>query len=156
MLRSLVFGAFLTAATALSASANPLPGDSAGYAKTCSYFQKRAEAQRGGERATWLALLSQSCREALRRLDARTAIDEPDIQTDILYLARLGMLKDVVIGMNVERFTARRSGERGSVSIRKSVTASGEYLIARQIGVMDAFSAWAEASGFDTARLRAE
>ena len=121
------------------------------FDKTCRYFENRTFFGNGSDRSEWLSLLSESCAEALRRLSRDVQPDQA--AEDRAYLERLAELRRVVIAMNVARFTEPQIA-RGR--IKRTVTGSGEYLIAKRIGVMHAYHAWAEASGFDTAALPAQ
>ena len=122
------------------------------HTRTCAYFAKRVWAHDRGDRAEWLALLSESCAAALRERSATNRRDgEPDARGEV-YLERLGDLRRIVVGMNVARFTGARTAPGRSAS-RSTVTASGEYLIARHLGVMDALFDWARATEFATAAL---
>ena len=94
--------------------------------------------------------MSDSCAEALRRLIGAGVADHEVRGADRVYLERLSELRRVVIAMNVARFTEQRI-DRGR--IKRTVTGSGEYLIAKRIGVMAAYKDWAEAADFDTAAL---
>ncbi|MEM9032740.1 MAG: hypothetical protein AAGB18_08840 [Pseudomonadota bacterium] len=119
------------------------------YEQTCSYFTNRAGILTGGDRADWILLLSESCVEARRRLILARA-EDVSASEDIDYLERLTELRQVIVAMNVARFTETGPG-RGP--IRKTVTGSGEYLIAQRLGVMAAYRSWAALSDFETAAL---
>lgn len=147
MLRTIAIGFLFLAVVGGSDPAQAGQDDAGVYPGTCAYFGNRTGGQRQGERADWLALLAQSCSEALRRLGSGS-----EDAADRDYLDRLTTLRQVVVGMNVARFTGPGSGGPG-LRIRRSVTDSGEYLIARRIGVMEAFSAWAEIADFRMAAM---
>ena len=113
--------------------------------QTCTYFGNRAFGVQGTERIEWLTLLAESCHQALRRAEPTST----SLSADMLYLERLSELRTTIIDMNVDRFRDRRAP--GALRTRRTVTASGEYLIAQRIGVMAAYNSWVEAHGIDTA-----
>ncbi len=113
------------------------------FEKTCGYFEIRSERLARSKDRAWLPVLAESCRSALEHLRV-----DPGNITDTAYLERLSVLRSVVIDMNVSRF-AKRNGPR----TRSTVTASGEYLIAHYLGVMDAYQNWAYVNGIETAAL---
>ncbi len=145
MFRPFVFCIALSAAAPAGAE-TPAPE---AFPGTCRYFDHRAAATgRDSDRGAWLDLLAQSCTAALDRYAAA----DSSAPADRAYLERLSTLRHVVIGMNIARFTDVQPGTR-TLRIRRSVSDSGEYLIARHLGVMDAYAAWAVISGFDLAAL---
>ncbi len=148
MFRPLAFCIALSIAPPAGAE-TPAPG---AFPGTCRYFDHRATATgRDSDRAAWLGLLAQSCTAALDRYAAA----DLGMPADRVYLERLTTLRRVVIGMNIARFTDVQPGTR-TLRIRRSVSDSGEYLIARHLGVMDALAAWAAISGFHMAALPAD
>lgn len=135
----LVLGFVLSSSLAMAKS----PEDD--LTDTCSYFENRAFGEATSDWNTWLLMLSESCHEALRGAE----VPGPDANKDLEYLERLSELRTTVIRMNIARFRDRQAQQ--SQRILRTVTPSGEYLIAKQMGVIAAYRSWIAANGIDTA-----
>lgn len=144
MLKSFGFALALTLVAPVAMAKSPIVD----FENTCAYFENRAFGIKGTERMTWLSLLSDSCAEALEAVDQTPPFAA---QAHVDYLTRLSELRTTIIEMNVSRFRERRA--RQARGIMRTVTPSGEYLIAKQIGVMTAYQTWVTSQGTDTAAL---
>lgn len=143
MQRSFIFALFIGFSTSAALADTPAQH----FQSTCNYYENRAFGEPGTERIAWLSLLSESCSAALRKADAHPTQGTAELE----YLRRLAELRDTVIQMNVARFRDRKA--RDTMNVLRTVTPSGEYLIANQIGVMAAYETWLEEQTIDTAAL---
>lgn len=169
-----VFSAFLilvVAATAQTAAANtlfphalrPVPKE---VEQTCRHYVNRAKFKPRGEDALYITVLADSCMEAAQHLYVRIDTNPYAARQAEAYLAKLTSLKFQVIAMNMERAFGqgfhRRTQMKTSMDPRRPVSREGlrqvsplgEFLIAREMGVMTAFNRWAFATGFKTLAMR--
>ena len=127
------------------------------HAQTCRHFENRARFQPRGPDAPFEVRFADSCRIALgmARLgpsapEAALAI-APEVREARRYLERLTGLRLEVAAMNRARLYGENAGRRAQPRLRPQgridagfggVTRTGEYLIARHLGVMDALQRW--------------
>ncbi len=111
------------------------------FAKTCYHYENRSRFDPRGEGQSFPAILADSCEAALETLD-RMGEGATEARQ---YLLRLTELKNVVVDMQVRAFQASRQTERSAgryARIITSMSETGEYLIAREIGVVETLDAW--------------
>ncbi|MEM6595010.1 MAG: hypothetical protein AAF672_09475 [Pseudomonadota bacterium] len=123
--------------------------------RTCNYFENRAHFLPRGPEQSLEAILADSCSKALDRFLSHVGTTPYEAKRARLYLERLTDYKDVIIEMNTSSFIAARSYPpvQFGGAPRAVVSSTGEYLIARHIGVMDAMRDWARTARFDLAGL---
>lgn len=135
------------------------------HRKTCVHYDNRARfkpriAGREGE-VEYVVILAESCSLALRLAEGETP--EAVRVASRRYLDRLTELRRLIVDMNVVRAFGEQAGPK-AISVAGSgaaplqgggyrpVTATGEYLIARSLGLQSAFRRWLDAGvGFDLA-----
>ena len=108
---------------------------------TCNHYENRSRFEVRGSGQSFTAVLADTCVAALGAIDRTT----PDASAARTYLLRLTELKDTIVAMQVRAFQASRNVERSSgryTRIITSISEIGEYLIAREIGVIDTLEAW--------------
>jgi hypothetical protein len=137
--------AVLLAALAVqpAAAAGAVPGaplasvEAAAFPQTCRHYDNRARFLPRGEAAPFLAQFADGCRAALAqaRDDGEAARRARD------YLRRLTRLRQVVTDLNMRRMYGNAS-HAGVLTRSASVSRTGEYLIARLLGVTEALEAW--------------
>lgn len=123
-------------------------------AQTCNYYENRARFLERGPDMALAALLADSCRIALHRFTDTIGTTPYEAKRARIYLERLTRYKDQIIAMNTESFAQARQRKPRQLggTPRVQVSHAGEYLIARSMGVLSAYSDWARASGFVTAQ----
>lgn len=111
------------------------------FTKTCSYFRHRANALRVRTPGSPVVQLGESCGAALERLKVADVYFRVDRRVaDQQFLTHLTRLKSTIIKMNVARF-ADGASHNGAQTVQ-SMTETGEYLIARRLGIFEAHAAW--------------
>lgn len=132
------------------------------HSRTCAYFAGRSALGRGTDEATLNRRLAVACEQALSELTGPADTMPGQRKRARVYLQRLNELKSTVTRLNVERMfdvdPARNTLPGAGVKPRRkrllgtgSVTATSEYLIAREIGVLAAYRDWVSAIGTDLA-----
>ncbi|PTX54710.1 hypothetical protein C8N43_3530 [Litoreibacter ponti] len=153
MQRFWTLGAIVTAASLTVVAAQAEPSQDAFErevgAKTCAYFENRARHQERSPQQSLEVTLADSCTRALDHISGNSS-DAPELaQSARRYIDRLTALKAVIVSMNTREFldALARGQTRAAMNIAAvSVTPTGEYLIARQMGVLADHADWAEAS----------
>lgn len=146
----LLFAAGETRAGGLPGEAE-LRGLDSAHLAACRHYDNRARFKPRGPGAELVVVLADACRDAFRCL----AGPEPRPMRDLVrardFLDRLVALKTAMITINMERLYGPDAGPRarprsampGMMStLGTPVTATGEYLIARETGVLAAMRAW--------------
>lgn len=121
------------------------PGRIAHFAETCAHYENRARFLPREGVVPFVVLLADSCGRAQRsvrtgRYALRRAAER--------YLDRLATLRDTVVAMNVERVYGvnatrfSRPKEKQDLHRIAQVTETGEFLIARHMGLIDAYDDW--------------
>ena len=131
-------------------------GAGAPFAETCRHFDNRARFKPRDADAGLLAVLAEGCSAALRQVqDDSGSRDAATLgQT---YLARLEEFRALTISILLERRQAMRPaqiGAAGATMRRIGLTETGEYLIARHMGLLGAHDDWAAATGFRMTQQR--
>ncbi len=127
--------AALAVCAATAAPADPLTArQHEVFSATCTHFGNRVETAPSEVDTTLLAALAESCAIALS--DLSEASDSDDEAAT--YLERLSAFKATVVGMNVKRVFGGGA--------KTPVSATGEYLIARRMGLLGAYRAYASAA----------
>ncbi len=132
----------LAAAAPTAASEGLSPRQEQVFRATCDHYAAR---QSGPSAATapLLQRLAISCDQALADL-ARPGTAPAARKSALVYLERLAEFKATVVTITLKRMM------RGETRVR-GVTDTGEYLIARRMGLLDRYEDWAAASGFTVA-----
>ena len=120
------------------------------HVRTCRHYDGRARFKPRGPGAPLETRLADQCAAALAILRQGPAVRPARALRARLYLDRLTGLKATIIDINRDRIYgpdpargARPSaGFGGSIGRGAQVTPTGEYLIARHMGVLDALEAW--------------
>lgn len=135
-------------ATLLSAAAQAGPEPDARrmelFRATCAHYANRRDAA-GDSAAELFGRLAQSCERALAVVEAGPAAPTDRTRRALDYLGGLAGLKSTVVTMNMKRLFA----PKGDAPVR-TVSAAGEYLIAREMGILGAMDDFAGA-GLDMA-----
>lgn len=129
----------------------------------CKHYANRARFITRDRDAGLEVALADGCSEALRDLYVRIHTSPYAKRRAETFLDRVVALKSTIIKMNMERVYGVGYGRRSQpkapnrLSIEQrpmgNVSRYGEYLIARQMGVITAYRAWAWATGFESAAL---
>lgn len=121
------------------------------YEKACNHYVNRAKFKPRGAPvsfvATFVVTLADSCLPALKSLGSMLGAERAAAAD---YLSQLVTLRDTVIDMNMERafgntydrwtrMTSQRGRRDGPLP---QVSATGEYLIAHRMGLLQAYRAW--------------
>lgn len=133
------------------------------HAQTCKHYKNRAFNIPRHIDAPLEVILADSCALAFKSLYARHDTSPYERRHARGYLDRLTLLKDTVITINLDRTfgidRTRRSkikvqlGDKvGASSTKQPVNKSGEYLIARQLGVIRSYREWADVTDFVVAK----
>ncbi|MEM7472249.1 MAG: hypothetical protein AAF340_12935 [Pseudomonadota bacterium] len=123
-------------------------------ARTCNYFENRARFLKRGPNMQLDAMLADSCRTALHRMIKHIGTTPYEAKRARAYLERLTDYKRVVISMNTNGFLKARSERPVQLggAPQMKVSKAGEYLIARQMGVIVALNDWAHTARFHLAK----
>lgn len=149
--RRAAIAALLTLPMLNSAPAAPLHLDEAiaRHKLTCNHYQNRARFRSREGLVRLDVLLADSCDLALSVLDGRKAAGPDEHANAADYLNRLSNLRSTVIEINMLRLYGVNAGPRSqprTVAKRagaiKQVSTTGEYLIARRMGVLQALEKW--------------
>ena len=136
--------------------------------KTCDHYGNRARFMPRSSNPSLEVMLADSCAMALRSIVVSLHTDPYSAKRAHIYLERLHTLKETVIALNLSRIfganPAPRSKPLGSAlsdtgpMAKRSATISrtGEYLIAREIGVLAAYQDWVRVSDFEIQAVLAE
>ena len=117
------------------------------FEKTCSHYENRARFLERTRPDAFEIVLAKSCRtaiEALAREDAQARI----------YLERLTELRRTVVTMMIAENREPRAMQRTNARALPRVSPAGEYLIARDLGVISAYREWTGQPGLTLARVR--
>ncbi|MDF0600169.1 hypothetical protein P1J78_05445 [Psychromarinibacter sp. C21-152] len=106
------------------------------YRATCTHYENRSDALASEEDALLVDRLASSCGRALDRLTGAAAGPETRRRARA-YLARLAELKATVVEMNMRRLFGPSDGPVRTVSL------TGEYLIAQRMGILGALDEFA-------------
>lgn len=120
---------------------------------TCKHYNNRSKFKERGEEAPLEVIFADSCQDALKDLYVRIDTNPYAYRRAAEYLDQLHALKSLIITINLERtFGVKRNVPTAAQNIRGSrmhtVSPSGEYLIARELGVLNAYRAWAKATQY--------
>ncbi|MEL6583917.1 MAG: hypothetical protein AAFQ36_08795 [Pseudomonadota bacterium] len=133
------------------------PGAPKGWSQTCYHYKNRAMfVPRDQLPLAPLVIMAESCADAFAKMSGRNTPAEIRSEA-IAYLDRLTLLRRTIIEMNVSRIHAVDHKGYGTTVRRSapSVTVTGEYLIARELGVFHAYDRWTQRGGADIAALAA-
>ncbi|MEM6440841.1 MAG: hypothetical protein AAF763_14235 [Pseudomonadota bacterium] len=120
------------------------------HARTCRHYQNRARFKPRGPGAPLEGRLADNCAAALTILRQGPEVTEARSARARLYMQRLTRLKAAVIDINRDRIYGPDPGRLAQpltgpdrrIGRGALVTPTGEYLIARHMGVLDALEAW--------------
>lgn len=172
MRRSVYLGVFLTVLFGpIAAFAGSAPKDAfrvvpQSVLETCWHYENRARFKPRDAFADFDVVLADSCGEALRDVYVRLDTTPYAQKRARHFLTQLGVMKELIITMNMERTFGADYGPRSfpskhsiegfvaHASHGRPISKTGEYLIAHRIGVVAAYRAWASATGFQSAALR--
>ncbi len=163
MNRIKTFGAALILAfSPLITSASPWVGfDIAETRQTCIHYDNRARFRDLKSGLAFEAMLADSCKTALDQL-VGFSVDSPyKAKRARTYLERLTDFRKTISEMNLQVFELSRQTTRTRKSTspfetrqgHRMVNRTGEYLIARQMGVLNAYRDWIDATGVEMAVL---
>ena len=143
------------------------------HARTCSHFAARAryeprtpDIQSDSQPGAQLeVMLADSCERAFSSLYQRVDTTAYEAQHARAYLDKLASFKATLIAINMDRMfgaehTSRRiasietTGLAGETSGIRPISTTGEYLIARQMGIIGAYREWADVAKFTMAEDR--
>lgn len=125
-------------------------------ARTCTHYVNRARFMERTANAPLEVLVADSCAFALKRLTTSFGISPYEAKRARIYLERLTEYKALIIAMNVKGFSKHRkvrlTGQRRPAFglAPSKVSRAGEYLIARQMGLLEAYNDWASAANYET------
>jgi hypothetical protein len=173
-MRGLFIAAALAASLAGPASAGP-DRASAGAAntdterfaehrRTCGHYENRARFKPREGEVEYVVVLAESCDLALALAQGRVDGTDAARIASRRYLQRLTALRRLIVDMNVSRAygddapaAATSVAGSGAAPLAdggyRAVSATGEYLIARRLGLQASFRKWLDAGvSFDFAR----
>ncbi|MDJ0627763.1 MAG: hypothetical protein QNJ44_05850 [Rhodobacter sp.] len=154
--RSFLFSIGVVVLIAVQSVAAPLtPAEFLRFDATCRHFENRAHFMPRTEDSELVVRLADSCRHALSSLvgdHPNSALDTQKLSH--AYLDRLTAYKSLYIRMIVLNGTVpgEMFANRSRQIRRIGLTRTGEYLIARRMGLLGAYDSWASASGFQITR----
>lgn len=119
----------------------------------CKHYVNRAKFKQRGSAEEFVVTLADGCASAQASLSHGSFRER---QAAMGFLLRLVTLRDTVIDMNMERvfgksftpFTRIAYEADGRSRAVRRVSAMGEYLIAHNMGLLDAMQAWRERSDY--------
>lgn len=116
------------------------------HASACHHYQNRARFKSRQAPYEFVTLLAEACSAAQQSMTAASANERATAKQ---FLDRLLILRDTVVAMNMDRVygpdpapAAKPRRTYGRVGSIPKVSSTGEYLIARSLGVMVAYDAW--------------
>ena len=115
------------------------------FEKTCKHYENRARFLERTRPDAFEIVLAKSCRSAIE------ALDHEDTQARI-YLERLTELRRTVVTMMIAENREPRAIQRNNARALPRVSSAGEYLIARDLGVISAYRDWTGQPGLTLAR----
>ncbi len=132
---------------------------------SCRHYETRARLKSREENVDFDVILADSCRLALDLLEGRRDGSAETLHGSAVYLERLTAFRRQILQMNISRVygdgpvpiaTPRGDQRRYAASISpgfRPVTETGEYLIARSMGVQAAYRFWLKSGApFELAR----
>ena len=135
-----------------SSDASKIRDLSPGHHAACRHYVNRATFKSRGAGAELVVVLAESCSAAIESLVSDTPTRPAEAVRARAYLDRLAAFKTMIIAMNIERAygrdaspratPSRSPGARGGATVGTPVSATGEYLIAREFGLLRALNAW--------------
>ena len=116
--------------------------DRAGWQTACDTYDNRARFMRRDGDVAFALLMAEACRGAFASLDSGRPA-ERDAAARLL--TRISALRDMIVQLTVDK--AYGAGGQPALTARGArpmarVSATGEYLIAREMGVIDAIASW--------------
>lgn len=119
--------------------------------QTCKHYVNRAKFKPRGPDQDFITTMADACEGAAASLTSPIFAERDAARH---FLAQARSLRDLIIDMNMTRVFGtnytkwtRIKYEVGSMQEQvRRVSRTGEYLIAKQIGVIDAYEAWLEAT----------
>lgn len=124
----------------------PFQAERAGWAAACNTYENRARFMTREGEVPFAVVVAEACLGALASLDSGRPA-ERDAAARLL--TRVAVLRDTIVQMNIERVYGTHATPRAMPEPRSGtawriagVSATGEYLIARHLGVVDAIRAW--------------
>lgn len=133
---------------------------------TCSHYDNRARFLVRGANAEFVTVLADACHELIDELYVRFDTTPYVKKRAERLLNRMSLLKSTIITMNMERafgtaYTPRTQlkvsfSNQGQIRQQQGrmVSPTGEYLIARELGVLAAYRDWSRAANYETAALK--
>ena len=138
-------GALLALTLQGGANAEPATEIDMEYETTCRHYQNRTVFEVREGNPSFAATLADNCRAAMDAVGG-----DPVEETEALdYLDRLTELRMAVVALQVHSYRGIRASEsQVKLKTRRiaSISEAGEYLIARDLGVIKALNAWTERS----------
>lgn len=128
-----------------------LRGLDSAHVAACRHYDNRARFKPRGPGAELVAVLADACRDAFRSLAGLEPRPMRELVRARDFLDRLVAFKTAMIAINMERLYGPDAGPRArpraaapglASQLGSPVTATGEYLIAREAGVIAAMRAW--------------
>ncbi len=167
--RAVVLTILLATAASAAAASPPLPEITTDHARACRHYVNRAMFKPRGPRSELVVHLAESCVAAIRSLDPGDPAGPATAAAAIAYLDRLVAFKSLIIAINMERIYGANPDPRampirapdlsrvaGAARLGGAVSPTGEYLIAREVGLLTAYRAWmAEGRDFAGGQQRA-
>ncbi|MEM9050167.1 MAG: hypothetical protein AAGC92_15795 [Pseudomonadota bacterium] len=125
---------------------------SAAHLAACNHFANRARFKARGRNAELVVILADSCSVAIDSLTRRLDTRPTEAARARAYLDRLLAFKTLIIAMNVGRIYGDDPAPRAKPvappggprprPIGHAVTQTGEYLIAREVGLLRVWQNW--------------
>lgn len=138
---------------ATSVQAAPSAADLEAWQLTCKHYENRAKFQPRTSPLSPLVIMADSCADAIMHLEDPQTLTTMRIEA-AQYLAQLTLLRETIISMNMQRVLGQslQKDRRHVAGTHGMVTSTGEYLIAHQIGVIEAYHRWIARGGQDQER----
>ena len=164
---ALVLSAGLAVGQTASASGQMQAGTLDSYSdavheRTCRHYVNRARFHARTNEAGLEVILADSCVRAFKSLYNRFDTSPYEIKRARGYLDRLAAFKMTIIQMNMDRMFGKGRSRRTQMQTPAApsgserqgiqpITSVGEYLIAREMGVIMAYRDWADVTDFSIA-----
>lgn len=135
-------------------------------AQTCIHYENRARFKARDATSDFDVILADSCDEAMRDAFVRFDTNPYTHKRAMRFLNRLAEMKQLIIRLNMERTFGADYHARSQPQVKsrnynpfeqrttRLISKAGEYLIAREIGLVDAYREWSHSNGFQSAALR--
>ena len=163
-LASVLFLLFATQSTAWAGEKRQIthpPNADAGIFKTCNHYINRARFKPRNDDPTLEVILADACAQALESIGNAPHATPYEVKRARIFLSRLTTYRETVFAINAARLFGEDAGPTTQLKTPKiarskigRITPTGEYLIAREMGVLSALDDWADVTDFAVVATR--